>query len=47
MVGDTINDSGFWAVIDFIFTPLAWAKWLICHEVTLTIIKHTFNSFLQ
>lgn len=47
MIGHTIHHSLFWAIIDFLFAPIAWAKWLICHEVNLTIIKHTFDFFLS
>jgi len=43
MIGYTIHGSIGWAIVDFLFCPLAWAKWLVCHEVTLTIIKHTFS----
>lgn len=46
MIGYTIHDSVFWAIVDFFFAPLAWAKWLILHEVNLTIIKQTFSFFL-
>ena len=45
MIGYTIHGSFFWAVIDFIFSPVAWAKWLICHEVTMAVIKNTFTWF--
>jgi len=47
MIGYTIHHSLFWSIMDFIFTPLAWIKWLIMHEVTYTIIKHTFNFFFS
>lgn len=47
MIGYNINNSLFWAIIDFIFSPLAWIKWLICHEVNITIIKETFAFFLK
>jgi hypothetical protein len=47
MIGYSIHGSGFWAVMNFLFAPLAWAKWLICHEVCLSIIKHTFDFFLK
>jgi len=45
MVGYTIHGSIFWSIIDFFFTPIAIIKWLICHEITLTVIKETFNWF--
>jgi hypothetical protein len=47
MVGYTIHHSIFWSIMDFLFTPLTWIKWLICQEVNLTIIKQTFQFFLN
>jgi len=48
MIGYNINNQSlFWAIVDFIFTPLAWIKWIICQEVTLSIIKHTFAWFFN
>ena len=46
MIGYTIHSSVFWSIMDFFFMPFAWCKWLICHEVNLTIIKKTFEFFL-
>jgi hypothetical protein len=45
MIGKTIHGSTGWAIADFFFCPFAWIKWLICHEVTLSIIKKTFTWF--
>lgn len=47
MVGNTIHGSTFWTVMDFLFAPLPWLKWLIFQEVNLTIIKQTFDWFLK
>ena len=48
IIGYTVNQgSGFWAVMDFLFWPLAWLKWVIFQEVNLTIIKHSFEWFLK
>lgn len=47
MIGYTIHQSFFWSIIDFFFTPLAWIKWLLWHEVTLTVIKETFTWFFK
>lgn len=47
MIGYQIHSSTFWAIMDFIFWPLAWVKWFIFHEVTLSIIKEAFSWFLQ
>lgn len=46
MVGHTIHRSLFWSIVDFLFYPVAWAKWLICHQVNLTVIKATFSFFI-
>lgn len=45
MLGYTIHNSLLWAIVDFIFWPLVLIKWLICHELTLPIIKQTFTWF--
>ena len=42
LIGYTIHGSVFWSIIDFIFSPIALIKWLIFHELTLTVIKTTF-----
>jgi hypothetical protein len=47
MIGYTIHKSIFWSIIDFVFTPIVWIKWLICHDVTLSIIKQTFAWFFK
>ena len=47
MIGYTIHSSLFWSIMDFIFAPLTWCKWLICHEVNLTVIKTTFTWFFK
>ena len=46
VIGYHIHNSIFWAVMDFLFFPLAWLKWLLCHEVNMTIIKESFSWFL-
>lgn len=46
MVGHTIHGSVFWSIMDFFFTLFVWAKWLICQEVTMEIIKKTFAFFI-
>lgn len=45
MVGYSIHHSIFWSIMDFFFTFFAWAKWLICQEVNMSIIKQTFSFF--
>lgn len=47
MIGYHIHNSLGWAIMDFLFTPIAWVKWLICHDVNLTIIRETFTFFLK
>lgn len=47
MVGYNIHHSFGWAIVDFFFAPVAWAKWLVYHQVNLTIIRHTFDFFLR
>lgn len=45
MVGYAIHQSIGWAIVDFLFPCFAWIKWIICHEVTMTIIQNTFSWF--
>lgn len=47
MIGYTIHHDLFYSVLDFIFTPFVWAKWLILHQVNLSIIKQTFSFFFN
>lgn len=47
MVGHTIHGGFFWTVVDFFLSPLAWCKWLICKQVSLTIIRSTFEFFFK
>lgn len=47
MISYHINTSIFWAIMAFIFSPLAWIKWLLCHQVTLQIIRDTFSWFFN
>lgn len=47
MIGFTMHKSLGWSIVDFFFAPFAWIKWLICHEVTLSVIKATFSWFFN
>lgn len=47
IIGYEIHGSVFWAIVDWIFWPLAWLKWLICQEVNISIIKDAFAFFLK
>lgn len=42
IIGNTINNSLFWAVVNFFFAPISW---LICKDVS--IIKESFRFFLE
>ena len=43
IIGFNIHHSIFWSIMDFFFTPFTWLKWLVCQEVTLNIIKGSFE----
>ncbi len=47
MIGYTIYSSVGWSILDFLFAPFAWMKWLVMHQVNITIIKETFSFFIQ
>jgi len=47
IIGNNIHNSVFWSIVDFFFAPLAWLKWLIYKEVSLTIIEQSFDFFLK
>ena len=47
MVAWTITDSIIWTLLDALFFPVAWAKWLICHDVNMTVLHRTFDFFLR
>ncbi len=44
-IGMQIHDSVFWAIMDFLFPYFAWLKWLILHQVNMTIIHNAFSWF--
>lgn len=46
IIGYEIHNSIFWSIIDLVFWPIAWLKWMVCHEVNMTIIKSAFDFFL-
>ena len=45
MIGYHIHGSIFWSIMDFLFVPFAWIKWLIFQEVNLYVIQQTFPWF--
>lgn len=47
IIGYHIHGSVFWAIVDWIFWPFAWAKWLLCEEVSISVIKEAFAFFLK
>lgn len=53
MVGYNINVAAnsnwplFWSIMDYIFTPITIAKWMICQQLNISIIKHTFAFFFN
>ena len=47
IIGHHIHGGFWWTLFDLLFWPFVWIKWLIYHDVTLSIIKETFSWFLQ
>jgi len=47
VVGMQIHHRVFWAIVDFFFAPLVWLKWLIYHEVSISIITKAFEFFFK
>ncbi len=47
MIGYKIHHSIFWSILDFLFTPFAWLKWMIMEQVNVTIIKSAFEFFFK
>ncbi len=47
MIGYAIHGSFGWCIVDFIFYPIALLKWIICQEITMTVIHEAFPWFFQ
>ena len=47
IVGYTIHQSLCYAIVNGVFYPIAWAKWLICKEVNLSILREAFGFLLN
>ena len=47
MLGYYRHGSVFWAIVDFVLAPLVWCKWLLFHQINVSIIKNTFAFFMQ
>jgi len=47
IIGYHIHGSVFWTIMDWIFWPFAWLKWLLCQEVSMSVIKDSFAFFMK
>lgn len=47
MIGYTRHGSLLWAIFDGIFNEIVWIKWLILHEVNISLIVKSFTWFLK
>ena len=47
MIGYNIHNDIFWAIVDFLFMPIVWCKWLIYEEVNISIIEETFEFLFK
>lgn len=47
IVGMKIHHSVFWSVMDFLFPYFAWIKWLILHQVNMSILHNAFAWFFN
>ena len=45
LVGYQYHGSLLYCIPDFLFWPYVWVKWMIFHEVTLAMVKETFQWF--
>lgn len=43
MVGHQIHHGIFWSIVDFFLFPFAWIKWLIFHQIKVSVLKATFG----
>ena len=47
IIGHQMHGSVGWAIVNFIFSWTSWIKWLICKDITMSIIKEAFGFFFQ
>lgn len=47
IIGWSMHGSVFYTIMDILFWPLVWCKWLIMQQVTTTIIKNAFSFFFK
>lgn len=40
------KDEGI-AVLSFFFAPIAWCYWVVTHQVSYSVVKHTFDFLLK
>lgn len=45
IIGYHMHGNFFYVLCDFFLWPFVWVKWLIWHEVTLSLIKQAFSWF--
>lgn len=43
IIGVELHTLNIWTVIDFIFAPIVFIYWLLTHQVTIQIIKDSFD----
>ena len=53
MLGYNINVTAgswtplFWSIVDFFLWPIALIKWCIFHQISMSVIRHTFHWFFN
>lgn len=43
IVGVEVHNLSIWTLVDFFFAPIVWVYWLLTHQVTIQIIKDSFD----
>lgn len=47
-LGYTLNNNSlFWGIVDGLFYPIAFVKWIFCEQLTLTLVKNAFPFFFN
>jgi hypothetical protein len=47
MIGHAIHGSLGWSIVNFLFYPIAILKWIICRELTMSVIRDAFSWFFN
>ena len=47
MISYKLYGSLLYAILAFIFSPLAWIYWLVTHAVNVSLIVSTFSWFFK